>query len=110
MLENTIAGFSGACVLQDNSGLLFTASLEATSNAYNDGEILGSYIGTIKFNDFDKGISNTKPVIVNGEILKTKLEGVSIKSFKNNELKIITVSDNDDGTSWVYEIIYIIED
>lgn len=105
-LENTIAGFSGVCILPDNSGLLFTASLEATSNAYDDGEILGSYIGWIKFDDFKKDLSTTKLIMVDDKVLKTKLEGICVKSVENNKTSIITVSDNDDGTSWVYEMDY----
>ena len=107
-LKNTIAGFSGACILPDNIGLLFTASLEATSNAYDDGEIFGSYIGTIKFGDFDKGLSTSELVVADGKTLKTKLEGICVKSVANNKITTITVSDNDDGTSWIYEMEYFV--
>lgn len=109
-LQNTIAGFSGACVLSNNSGLLFTASLEASLNAYDDGEILGSYIGIIKFDDFKKGLSETQLVMANGKVLKTKLEGITIKTVTDNKITIIAVSDNDDGTSWIFEMEYFMGD
>jgi len=106
-MKNTIAGFSGACLLPGESGLLFTASLEATSNAYDDGEILGSYIGQIKFTDFGESNLNADLVTQNGKVIKTKLEGISIKSENNQSINILCVSDNDDGTSRVFEIEYL---
>ncbi len=106
-MKNTIAGFSGACLLPDESGLLFTASLEATNNAYDDGEILGSYIGQIKFNDFEENNLNANLVTQNGKVIKTKLEGITIKSETKKSINILCVSDNDDGTSRVFEIEYL---
>ena len=106
-MKNTIAGFSGVCLLPDESGLLFTASLEATNNAYDDGEILGSYIGQIKFNDFEENNLNANLVTQNGKVIKTKLEGITIKSETKKSINILCVSDNDDGTSRVFEIEYL---
>jgi len=102
-MQNTVSGFSGACLLPDNSGLLFTASLEATNNSYNDGEILGSYIGFINFDNIENGQSHTAIIKSEGKTLITKLEGISIKHFSNNKIDAIAVSDNDNGTSWIFE-------
>ena len=102
-MQNTVSGFSGVCLLPYNSGLLFTASLEATEDSYNDGEILGSYIGIINFEDLEKGKTNTAIIKYEGKVLKTKLEGISIKYFNNNKINAIAVSDNDNGTSWMFE-------
>ncbi|MDO6518140.1 hypothetical protein Q4562_12915 [Zobellia uliginosa] len=41
------SGFLGATIVKDTSMILFTASVENTSNAYDDGEVWGSFIGTI---------------------------------------------------------------
>lgn len=41
------AGFSGATAFKDSARIIFTASVENTLNAYDDGEILGSLIGWI---------------------------------------------------------------
>src|SRR5690606_20368636 len=41
------AGFSGATALLGEPRIIFTASVENTDNAYDDGEILGSFIGMI---------------------------------------------------------------
>jgi hypothetical protein len=104
VFENTISGFSGACILPNRNGILFTASLEASTDAYSDGEVLGSYVGIIEFKNFEKGILQTNLVKNNNEILKTKLEGISLMSVKKNKATLICVSDNDDGTSWIFEI------
>ncbi len=103
-LDNTTAGFSGVCILPDNRGLLFTASLEATNDAYSDGEILGSYIGLVKFENLENGIIHTELIKQNNKTLITKIEGISVKSMDKNKANIIAVSDNDDGTSWIFEI------
>jgi hypothetical protein len=102
-LKNTTAGFSGACLMPDESGLIFVASLEATSNAYDDGEILGSYIGFLKLNDHE---NNIETIILrkDDKPLKTKLEGVAVKSYKNNTYQIVAVSDNDDGSSMIFDL------
>ena len=103
-LDNTISGFSGACFLPDNKTLLFTASLEATSNAYDDGEILGSYLGIINLTNIENGGIKTELLSQDNKPIKTKLEGISVKAMNNNNATVIAVSDNDDGTSWIFEI------
>lgn len=108
-LENTVSGFSGACILPNNSGLLFTASLEATTDAYSDGEILGSYIGLIHFNTIEEGIVKTELIRHNNMPLKTKLEGICVKDLDKNIAIVIVVSDNDDGTSRIFELELNIE-
>jgi len=102
-LENTISGFSGACFLPDNTALLFTASLEATSNAYDDGEILGSYLGIINLTNIENDKIKTELLSIDNKPIKTKLEGLSVKAMNNNNATVIAVSDNDDGTSWIFE-------
>ncbi|NOY51372.1 MAG: hypothetical protein GXO88_12540 [Chlorobi bacterium] len=107
-LENTTAGFSGACLLPDESRLIFVASLEATSNSYDDGEILGSYVGALKL---DSNENNIETVLLGkgDNAVKTKLEGVAVKSYENNTFQIVAVSDNDDGTSVMFDIELEIE-
>ena len=45
------AGFSGATLLNGKPAIIFTASVENTDNAYDDGEILGSFVGMIEFHN-----------------------------------------------------------
>jgi len=99
------SGFSGACMLPDNSAILYTASLEDTESELYDGEILGSFIGYIPLNNIQKGTSiaalltdkNNKPI-------NKKLESIVIKSVKDNKLVVLSVSDNDDGSSDIFEL------
>jgi len=102
--DNTISGFSGACMLEDESGILFTASLEKSENAYEDGEILGSYVGIMKFRGDSKPQIRTSMLKQDGLTLKTKLEGISIKSISGKTYQLLAVSDMDDGTSKIYNL------
>ncbi|TVP49599.1 MAG: hypothetical protein EA341_09145 [Mongoliibacter sp.] len=93
------AGFSGASVLPKASKIIFTASVEDTDNAYDDGEILGSMIGTIDL--LDAGISDTFEycLIPHGEE-KLKIESVTVDSEDSNEgANLILISDDDKGNS-----------
>ena len=50
-LNGIEAGFSGATSLKNQPKLLFTASVENTTNAYDDGEIMGRFIGMIDISE-----------------------------------------------------------
>lgn len=99
------AGFSGATVLNNEAKIIFTASVENTDNAYDDGEILGSIIGIIDISDDKIGdvldycsIPNTDEIL--------KVESVTIKqeiSFGATEVVLIT--DNDNGSSIILECL-----
>ena len=97
------AGFSGATALQDEAKIIFTASVENTNNAYDDGEILGSFIGMID-------ISNNKisQFFEYCEIPNTaanlKVESVTIEEeISSGETKVILITDDDMGNSTLLE-------
>jgi len=98
------SGFSGACMMPDQSGLLFTASLEDTESELYDGAILGSFIGYIPLDRLQEGVSYSELLIENKDPVTTKLESIVIKSKTGNKLAILTVSDNDDGSSDIFEM------
>jgi hypothetical protein len=98
------AGFSGACILPEYSGLLFLASLENTDNAIDDGAVLGSYLGFISFEKMKEGKFVAGLISEHGSPLQKKQEGISIKSIKDNKITVLSVCDNDDGSSDLYEI------
>ncbi len=102
--KGVASGFSGACVLPDHSGLLFTASLENTTNEIDDGEVLGSYLGFVSFAKMKEGKFVAELITESGKILQKKQEGVTIKSINGDKVIIFTVCDNDDGSSDLYEI------
>ncbi len=99
------SGFSGACIMPDQSGLVFTASLEDTESELYDGAILGSFIGYIPFDRIDEGVSYSALLTdKNMNPISKKLESIVIKSKTDNKLVILSVSDNDDGSSDIFEM------
>jgi len=109
--EGVTAGFSGACCLPNHKGLLVTASLETTEDVINDGIVLGSYLAYIPFEGMEKGIIELTPIMdKNGKILAKKQEGVVIvKTTKQGNYQILTISDNDDGTSDIFDLNFILK-
>jgi len=98
------SGFSGACHLPEKESFLFTASLEDTKSVTSDGKVSGSYIGIIPIKTIDKGKYSSTMLKDDVKILPKKLEGISILSSKGNETSIVTVCDNDDGSSDIFII------
>ena len=99
------SGFSGACIVPGREGILFTASLEDTESELADGTILGSYVGYIPFSGLGNGIFY--PVLLtddNKTPVSTKLESIVLKSLSGNKVTALSVSDNDDGSSDIFEI------
>ena len=103
-LENTSAGFSGACITPDNQFLVFTASVEKTGDVLSDGEIAGSYLGIIPFHRMAEGFYEATLLQRDGGVLPAKLEGVAVHDMEGNVAHLLVVADNDDGTSDLYEV------
>lgn len=104
-MDGYLSGFSGACVSPDHKYLLFTSSVEATTDVYHDGEVLGSFIGYIPLDKIGSlSPVKTWPLELDGVVLKTKLESLSVIDQKEGRFKLICVSDNDNGQSGVYHI------
>lgn len=99
------AGFSGATTLKNQAKIIFTASVENTDNAYDDGEILGSFIGTIDLAD-----NNVSPEIQYCQIPETKahlkVESVTIdKEISLSKTKVVLITDNDKGNSVILKAV-----
>lgn len=98
------AGFSGATTFEDQSYFIFTASVEDSPNAYDDGEILGSFIGVIELQDGE--LSDTilvKPIPSPGFPLK--VESVIIdKVVSKTQTDLVVVTDNDGAPSEVLRL------
>ena len=106
-LDEVSSGFSGACITPDSTGIIFTASMEKTNDEINDGEILGSYIGIIPFSEMEYGGYYSSLLMNGGVLMSNKLEGISVVPDKDNNSKrfnLITVCDNDNGTSEIIKI------
>ena len=104
------SGFSGACYFPEKESFLFTASLEDTKSVTSDGVVTGSYIGMIPLKTIEKGEYTSTMLKDDVKILAKKLEGISILSTSGNETRIVTVCDNDDGTSDVFLLDLKFED
>ena len=92
-----------------NGILFFTASVESTSNAFDDGEIGDSYLGYVTGIDNQIGKKSVTPdQLINlaeyDEIFAGhKIEGICIENSDNGHI-IDLVSDNDDGKSTMFKI------
>lgn len=94
------AGFSGASYSTGAKALIFTATVEDTSNWIDDGEVLGSFLGVIFLDDME----NRKPLWVaikdKGEILKIKVESVTIlPPYQKEKADLLMVTDSDGDVS-----------
>lgn len=93
------AGFSGATALRNEPKIIFTASVEDTDNAYDDGEVLGSYIGMIdiSLNNISESFDYCR---IPSEGVYLKVESVSIeKEVSPRNTKIVLITDDDKGNS-----------
>lgn len=100
MFNGISSGFSGICLNPDNTGLIFTASMEDTNDEINDGEILGSFVGIIPFSGMADGEFSASLLLVNSIPWQKKLEGISVLNIDDiGRIQVITACDNDDGTS-----------
>jgi hypothetical protein len=93
------SGFSGASALKKEGKILFTSSVENTNDAYNDGAILGSFIGMIDITE--NGLSKTIQYCrIPDTKDKLKIESVAIdEEVAVGKVKVVLIADNDDGTS-----------
>jgi hypothetical protein len=108
-LDNVQAGFSGAHVADGK--LFFTASVEKTPNAIDDGEIAGSFAGWIDLADITGPKNGNNPVkapaahmarieFANGSPFTGKAESICVLPGKPNETyRALAVTDNDQGQS-----------
>ncbi len=115
-IGNNIAGFSGAFALGDK--LFFTASVEDTPNAIDDGEVLGSFIGVIDLNTLPYASNPIKPLKLStvqikntdGSIYKGKAESLVVSEIEpDTKYKVVVVVDDDKGSSELLELELTVE-
>lgn len=98
------ARFSGGTKVSSEDVLIFTASLENTTDWIADGAILGSYIGLIDLNKLTNADVASVKVMQNGMAYKGKIESVDCIDVSKSKLKLTAVTDNDEGDSEFVEI------
>ena len=99
IIDGFQSGFSGATILEDENLVIFTASVEKTGTAYNDGEIAGSFIGAIpiKNNTFSNKYSVAS---VPSSDTPLKVESVTVaEKTPDGKIRIALVTDDDKGNS-----------
>ena len=98
------AGFSGATTFKEKPYFIFTAAVEDAPNAYEDGDILGSFIGVIEMKNGE--ISNEiliKQIPNPGFPLK--VESVIIdKIISETQTDLVLVTDNDGSPSEIIRL------
>ncbi|MFN8260656.1 MAG: hypothetical protein U0X41_06900 [Chitinophagales bacterium] len=113
-LKGTNLGISGACYDAVNDVVLLSASAENTSNAYDDGEIIGSVIG-VAYNAYQK-LSDAEFSVdewielesVHPKFNKQKVESICISQQYDKSYTCTLVADNDDGKSVLFEVEIIL--
>lgn len=104
-IDGVQAGFSGASVDVLNGNLIFTASVENTSDWVKDGAVLGSYIGIIEIDKLqDHYIPQYSLLSKNGEAELLKVESIAVVSSENKTLNCVMVTDSDGGSSELLKI------
>jgi hypothetical protein len=97
------ARLSGASTL-NNEFIVFSASVEDTPDWTEDGPILGSIIGVYSLKE-KKVIRSSVLKNARGVVLKEKIESLdAVGKQPGGPIKLIAISDNDNGTSTLWEI------
>lgn len=105
-----VKGISGLCYVPEKDMLLFTASVENTPNAYDDGPIGESFMGyVLNFKarlskDLitpDYMVSLTKELKLKGD---NKIESLAVEKISQRSCIIHLAADNDKGNSILYKI------
>lgn len=88
---------SGGCLLSPGK-LLFTAAMEDTPDAYNDGQVHGSYVGILDLENL-RLLAFDQIETKDGKPIVEKLESIDLHGDGS---KAIAISDNDQGSSGLF--------
>ena len=109
-VTGSIAGLSGLYYVKEKDLLLFTASEEATGNAYEDGAIGESYLGWIAGFSFAWKTENLQPdgflklSQFDPAFAGQKIESVCMETYSGNTFLLHLAADNDDGKSGLFKV------
>lgn len=100
------AGFSGATADEKNNRIIFTASVENTTDWVADGEVLGSLIGLIDVDDIENHYEPSTVLIteINGDAIRFKVESIALKNRSQQSYNCVLVTDSDGGKSELVEL------
>ena len=109
-LNGLEAGFSGADYWPELDSLVYSASVEGPDNAYNDGEVLGSFLGLIPLSTLKEGMTldlshSAKRLFRKDVAIKSKVESVALRQTGWRRATAGLVSDNDTGSSEFFDVV-----
>ena len=102
--------YSSSIYLPQAKLFLFSSTMEDGSHMDSkgvviDGEIKGSFLGRIRFDELNDSIVKATPILEDGVIAPIKIEGIWLnKIISDSVYQFIGVSDPDDGTTNTYII------
>jgi len=104
------AGFSGADYWPEIRCLVYSASVERSANAVDDGSVLGSYLGLIPLSMLKDNarldLSQSAQLISRNNVpVATKVESVVLTRTERHRATGALVSDNDDGSSEFFDLV-----
>lgn len=103
-VKGVSARFSGMCILPEEDILVFSASVENDPNWIDSHDIVGSYIGLIDLHQLQNNTPVCEMIMQNGKPIKDKVESVCVMRSSDSEIKLLGVTDNDNGISKLLEI------
>ena len=108
-LNGVQAGLSGADFWPEIDSLVYSASVEQTDNAHDDGDVLGSYLGLIPLSLLKDGatldLTRSAQLITKANApLATKVESIVLTHTDHGSATGALLSDNDDGSSGFFEL------
>lgn len=93
------ATFSGASVMSDGHTLLFSASVEVTQDAVEDGEISGSFIGILDLDRPEQPPAVARVFKEDGRPYLGKIEAAEGIFLDDGSIAVTAITDNDDGST-----------
>ncbi len=99
-IDGSTSGFSGATVTSDGKYAFVTSSVEVSDDSYNDGDILGSFIGVVPlYSAPDK----THWARIESPEEPLKVEAISIlNQLGENSYEVVLTTDSDGGGTSVF--------
>jgi hypothetical protein len=99
-LNGVFAGFSGAAVHEASHRIIVTASVENSPNAYDDGEVGGSFIGWVDADRIMDSEAYQFVHIIGTSEDQLKVESVAVeREVSEREVDLLLTTDSDGGTS-----------
>lgn len=97
-IQGIEAGLSGAVAVPHQNKIIFTASVEGTDDTYNDGEILGSFVGVLNLTT-----SQIQTMRLPEDKGVLKIESITFGAAPQaSQAQIVMISDDDQSLdSWI---------